>query len=82
MIQSIRKRLSKWKGRYLSFVGRLTLIKSIITVVSLLYLSLFKLYSKVRNDIKKIRKEFLWDRGQNNRKVAWLVGRTSVNLEG
>jgi len=59
MVEKIREKLVVWKGKHLSFNGRITLLKSTITTVPL-YLSMFKLPSKVRNDIKRIQKEFIW----------------------
>jgi len=43
MISKTKSKLSSWKGKQLSFAGRVTLIKSFISVVPLYYLSLFKM---------------------------------------
>jgi len=61
MIQKIQKRLALWKEKYLSFAGRVTLIKSVLFTIPLYYLSLFKLPICVEKMIRKIQKDFLWD---------------------
>ena len=42
VVSKIRKKLSVWKGRNLSFAGRVCLIKSVINAIQLFYLSFFK----------------------------------------
>jgi len=42
ILNKLKARLSVWKGRFLSMTGRICLIKSVITIVPLFYLSLFK----------------------------------------
>lgn len=41
IINKIKSRLSTWKGRMLSMAGRICLIKSVITVLPLVYVSFF-----------------------------------------
>jgi len=47
MLDNIKKRLAKWKDKHLSFAGRVTLTKSVITIVSLLYMFVFKVPPKL-----------------------------------
>lgn len=42
VIMKIRKRLSNWKQKTLSFGGRLCLVKSVLTTLPLYYLFFFK----------------------------------------
>jgi len=42
IVNKIKKRLSGWKGRYLSLAGRICLIKSVFTTLPLFYMSFFK----------------------------------------
>jgi len=72
MIQKIQKRLALWKGKYLSFAGRVTLIKSVLSTIPLYYLSLFKLPICVEKMIRKIQSDFLWGWGHDGRKIAWI----------
>jgi len=39
MIEKVNSRLSKWKGKFMSMVGRVCLIKSVLFTLSLYYLS-------------------------------------------
>jgi len=49
-----------WKRLYLSRVGRITLIKSILSNLSTYFLSLFPLPDSVPNQIEKLRQDLLW----------------------
>jgi len=51
VVNRVKSRLGRWKGRYISMTGRICLIKSILSSIPLFYLSLFKLPSTV---LKKI----------------------------
>jgi len=71
VLSKIRKKLSVWKGRNLSFAGRVSLIKSVINVVPLFFLSFFKAPSGVCKEIIKLQRKFLWGWGSEGRKIAW-----------
>jgi len=51
-------------------VGRICLINSILSSITLFYLSLFKMLSVVENEIVKIQRNFLWEWGSDGRKIA------------
>lgn len=70
MISKIRKRLSIWKGRHISFVGRVTLIKFVLSTIPLYYLSIFKMPLVVGKIIRRIYREFLWGDGCEGKKIA------------
>ena len=53
-------KLSSWKSKYLSFGGRLTLVKAVLGNLPTYYLSLFKAPSGVLEEMEKIRRRFLW----------------------
>jgi len=42
VLSKLRARLNAWRRRFLSLAGRICLIKSVITVEPLFYLSLYK----------------------------------------
>jgi len=71
-VTKIRKRLALRKGKHISFVGRVILIKSVLSTIPLYYLSLFKISISVEKSIKKIQRVFLWEWGQEERKIAWV----------
>ena len=51
VVDRIKSRLSTWKGRFISMAGRICLVKSVLSSISLFFLSLFKMPSMV---VKKI----------------------------
>lgn len=60
LIFKIRKRLSSWKVKHLSFGGRLTLINSVIFAIPTYWMSLFRLPCWVIKEINRIWRDFLW----------------------
>jgi len=72
VFNKINARLSSWKGKFLSMVGRICLIKSIFTSIPLFYLSFFKDLVLVCNMIKSIQRSFLWAWGRDNRSIPWV----------
>jgi len=72
IVDKIRLRLSRWKGRMLSMAGRMCLIKLVITAISLFYFSFFKELIVVRNQIRRIQAKFLWGWESEERKIAWV----------
>jgi len=71
VIVRMKKRLSRWKGRFLSLAGRICLIESVLSTIPLFYLSLFKMSVVVASEHVKIQRDFLWGWGSDGRKVAW-----------
>jgi len=71
VLAKIRKKLSVWKGRNLSFTGRVCLIKSVINAITLFFLSFFKVPVRVCKEITKLQRKFLWGWGAEERKIAW-----------
>jgi len=72
VLNKLKDRLSVWKGRFLSMAGRICLIKSMITVVPLFYLSLFKAPDCVCSSIIRLQRRFLWGWGKEKRPIAWV----------
>jgi len=71
VLSKIRKKLSVWKGRNLSFVGRVCLIKFFINAIPLFFLSFFKASIGVFKEITKLQRKFLWGWGAEGRKITW-----------
>ncbi|GMP55749.1 hypothetical protein CsSME_00020479 [Camellia sinensis var. sinensis] len=69
VIDNFKARLSGWRRKMLSFVGRLTLIKSTLSSLPVYFLSLFKMPEGVARDIEKIEANFLWCGNATKRKV-------------
>jgi len=72
VVDKIKKRLARWKGKYLSFVGKVCLLKYVITTLPLYYMSFFKMPASVQIEIKKIQKDFLLGWGSEGRKITWV----------
>ncbi|XP_078152676.1 uncharacterized protein LOC144547863 [Carex rostrata] len=60
IIDKVTKKLQGWVGNLLSIGGRLTLVNSVLTAIPLYMLSLYKMPVKVRQQIDRIRRRFLW----------------------
>ncbi|GKU94756.1 hypothetical protein SLEP1_g8202 [Rubroshorea leprosula] len=84
LIHSFKRKLSSWKGRYLSFGGRITLINSVLSSLPVFLMSFFLLPKSVIRELDKIRRRFLWGGVGERKKVAWVAWEnTCLNkLEG
>jgi len=57
VVSKIKKRLSRWRRKVLSFAERVYLVKLVLTVISLHYMSIFKTSSlHVFHEIIKSKK--------------------------
>jgi len=70
VVERVRKRLSKWKGKFISMADRFCLIKSALSALSLYYLSLYKTSVMVMKDIVRLQRNFLSGWGSVGRKIA------------
>ncbi|XP_048634909.1 uncharacterized protein LOC125608532 [Brassica napus] len=74
LVQKIRKKMSYWTGRLLSYGGRLQLISSVITSVANFWLSAFRLPSSCLKEIERLCSAFLWswpDLKTSKAKLCW-----------
>ncbi|XP_071697663.1 uncharacterized protein [Rutidosis leptorrhynchoides] len=60
IIEKFRIRFAEWKARSMSFGGRLTLIKSVLTSLPLYNFSLFRAPTCVINCLESLRRKFFW----------------------
>ena len=67
-----RKRLASRKMQYISKGGKLTLIRSTLSRLSIFYLSLFHMPKMVCTRLEMIQRQFLWG-GDNLEKKPHLV---------
>ena len=72
VLRKLQSRLNVWKERFLSMAGGICLIKFVITVSPLYYLSLFKAPESVCKSIISIQRRFLWGWGKEKRLMAWV----------
>jgi len=72
VLTKLKAKLNVWKGRFLSMAGRVCLIKLVITMVSLFYLSIFKALGSIYQSIIGIQRRFLWGWGKEKRPISWV----------
>ncbi|CAN1732048.1 Putative ribonuclease H protein At1g65750 [Linum perenne] len=72
VISSMERRLQSWKARFLSFGGRLVLIKSVLSSLPVYYLSLFKAPSSIVLGLERIQNQFLWSGVSDSEKIHWI----------
>ena len=70
VVKKVEAKLSSWKGRFLSMVGRICLLKSVFTTIPLFYLSIFKAPIAVYNKISSIQRKFLWAWGKQSKSIS------------
>ena len=71
VVDRIKNRLGRWRGRFLSMAGRICLIKYVLSSIPLFYVSLYKMSSSVLKEIVKLQRDFLWGWGSEGRKIYW-----------
>jgi len=73
-VHKIKKKLSRWRGRVISFACRICLVKIVITNLPLYYISFYKTPSQVKMIFGKF-KEISFEVGvQREEKVACIKG--------
>jgi hypothetical protein len=74
LVEKIRTRITSWTTRFLSFAGRLQLIKSVLSSIINFWFSVFRLPKACLVEIEKLFSAFLWSGPELNAKrakVAW-----------
>jgi len=69
VLNTIKSRLLGWKSRFLSFGGRLVLMKYVLTSILVYALSLFKVPSCIISSIESILAKKNWGVSEDNRKI-------------
>ena len=72
VVEKVKARLSTWKGKCLSFAGRLCLIKSVLTSIPLFYLSFYKAPTSICDKISSLQRSFLWAWGKDGKHISWV----------
>nr|GEX38327.1 RNA-directed DNA polymerase, eukaryota, reverse transcriptase zinc-binding domain protein [Tanacetum cinerariifolium] len=79
-ISKISSRLSKWKLKTLSIGGRLTLLKSVLTVIPIFYMSLYKVPVGILNKMEAIRRDFFNEKGAIDTDISSIKGSVWLDL--
>ncbi|XP_071695782.1 uncharacterized protein [Rutidosis leptorrhynchoides] len=72
IVEKFDKRLSDWAAKSISFGGRLTTIKSILSSIPLYYFSLFHAPSAILKILESKRRKFFWGGSSNDNKINWI----------
>jgi len=67
MVANIKKKLSVWKGRFVSITSRVTLIKFVLFSMPLFLMFIFKMPHSVIKEITKMERQFLWGWGMKGK---------------
>ncbi|KAJ9535399.1 hypothetical protein OSB04_un001489 [Centaurea solstitialis] len=76
LIDKVRRRTMEWRNKWLSFAGRLQLVNSVLSSISVYWSSMFLLPVSVVKEIERILRAFLWSGGEaikGKAKVAWSI---------
>ena len=74
VFEQVSSRLAGWKGRMLSFAGRLTLTKAVLTSILVHTMSSIKLSQSILDGLDKVSRSFFWGSTSGKKKqhlVAW-----------
>ncbi|KAJ1686434.1 hypothetical protein LUZ63_017824 [Rhynchospora breviuscula] len=66
LIDKVALRLSGWKRGLISRAGRIVLASSVLSMIPIFFMSIFKLPSWVITQIDRIRRNFIWKGGMTN----------------
>ncbi|WRX12563.1 Reverse transcriptase zinc-binding domain - like 3 [Theobroma cacao] len=75
--EKVRNKLSSWKATSLSFTGKLTLIKSVITTIPYYAIQTLAIPMEVYKGIDQLCHNFLWGGDSNNSKVHLMSGKNA-----
>jgi hypothetical protein len=72
VLDVIQKRLASWKNKYVSLGGRVVLLNSVLAVIPIFYLSLFRMPVGVWKNLVRLQRRFLWGGAAGNSKINWV----------
>lgn len=76
LIERIRKKITSWTARQLSFAGRLQFVNTVIHSLTNFWMSVYRLPNKCTKEVDQICSAFLWPRpamSSKKAKIAWSV---------
>ncbi|KAF1887995.1 hypothetical protein Lal_00024004, partial [Lupinus albus] len=72
VLEAFKKKLSLWHLKFLSFGGRVALLKSVMCSLPIYFLSFYKAPMSVISEIDKLQRRFLWGGGEGKRVVTFI----------
>jgi hypothetical protein len=86
LLDKVSSKLSCWQGRNFTLVGRLTLVKSVLSAQPIHTLTTINVPKAILEEIDKFRKRFLWAGNENftsgKCKVNWPIVVRPLDLRG
>ncbi|CAN1254586.1 LINE-1 reverse transcriptase homolog [Linum perenne] len=85
VVNNARSHLETWKAKLLSFGGRVTLLKSVLSQRPIYQLSLLRAPASVIKELEKIQNRFLWEGAGDIRRphlVRWEIVKTQISRGG
>nr|GEU30880.1 hypothetical protein [Tanacetum cinerariifolium] len=76
LVEKVRERIRDWKNKFLSFVGRVQLIRSVLASMHVYWALVFILSSRIMMDLGQLMRGFIWCQGEMRKgkaKVSWEV---------
>ena len=80
LVDKFKKKLALWKRKCLSFAGRLTLIKSILSRLPIYFLSILKMLVGIAKLIDRVQYTILRGGDEVRRKVHLVKGRRCAKI--
>ncbi|KAK1316063.1 hypothetical protein QJS10_CPA05g01626 [Acorus calamus] len=80
LVERFQRRLAGWKGKLLSYGGRLTLLQAVLSALPLFFLLVFRISVGVLDRIETLRRRFLWQGTQEGTAKPHLVKWSTVCL--
>ncbi|PNY17666.1 ribonuclease H [Trifolium pratense] len=69
IVDKVKAKLSGWKGKHLSFAGRVTLFKAVIQAIPMYTMMTARIPKGCVKDIEKIQRSFIWGDEEQRRKI-------------
>lgn len=70
MLDNVKNKIGKWTNRWLSYGGRITLVKSVLQAIPIYVSSVLNIPKAVLRELDHISHRFLWNGTKENRKWA------------
>ncbi|XP_074283423.1 uncharacterized protein LOC141607973 [Silene latifolia] len=71
ILEKVARRIASWNCHLLSAAGRLTLISSVLSSISIYFLSVFKIPISVTAKIDSMLSQFWWTGGRMGKHISW-----------
>ena len=79
-MNKLRTKIKAWGGKWLNRAGKLTLIKAVISSLSVFQASFLLALKSIMDQFSKLIKDFLWQGGKGNHRKFHLVKWDKVKL--